>query len=104
MESHETVSSDHRSVDPAFERLLGEVHDRRDALFRAARHRRAEQILVAPAGGTGVRLVVDFTDRASLLDLLGLQHDAGEILGCPVDVFSSRSICGSQLLAQAVAL
>jgi uncharacterized protein len=78
---------------------LDAVRSRRAEILAAARRRRASRVRVFGSVARGeaepdsdVDFLVDFDDKASLLDQVGLIQDLHELLGLVVDVLSSRGL------------
>lgn len=76
-----------------------EVEQRREELIAAARRHRAHNVRLFGSVATGrdhagsdVDFLVDFEAGATLLDLADLKEEFEAILGCPVDVLSSRGL------------
>jgi predicted nucleotidyltransferase len=95
--------------------MIEEVRSRfRDQIVAAASKRGAHNIRVFGSvargdqqHGSDIDFLVDFEPGRSLLDLTGLWLDLEAVLGCKVDVVSSRGLkprLASELLRDAVAL
>lgn len=79
--------------------MRGEVERHRDELIAAARRHRARNVRLFGSVAAGrdhadsdVDFLVDFESGATLLDLADLKDEFEEILGCSVDVLSSRGL------------
>ena len=106
-------------VDPAdgrsaTERLRALLADHRDELFRIAAEHKASNVRVFGSVargdahfGSDIDFIVDLDDRATLLDLGGIQAGFEEALGCRVDVGSAGALkteMRARVLAEAVPL
>lgn len=80
-------------------RRLDEVKQHRAAIYDAARRHRAVAVSVFGSTARGddtpssdVDFLVEFEPGGSLLDLVALQQELADVVGCPVDVFSAGGL------------
>jgi len=84
---------------PVEQSLLRRVRQQREAILAIAARRGAHNVRLFGSVARGdesetsdVDLLVDLADGVSLLELIGLERELSELLGCEVDVVPERNV------------
>ena len=88
---------------------LDHLRQLKDQIYRIARSHNAEKVYVFGScarmeerPGSDVDFIGDFKEHTSLFDLVGLEVDLSDLLGCPVDVVTLDRLETNDAFARSV--